>query len=761
MALPSTIYATATPANPSSDLTDVVELIDLSLLPAAAWNACDSSDATKARAAENDGTEVACYIDENTFVNNMDGTGEGWMYVRRYGTRSSSGSQPIRVWLPTAAMSSYLPSDTYGRDNVQRSSTAMLYTMASDPAVDITGNGNTGTASGGLTIGGESDSLGPLTDFGGNTNGYKITSALDPAIFNAVDAKFSIEVRASVNFNADTYFAQFTSDASGDNAIILLCYQNRVYFDGYSSDGKYLEWSTSSTYSGQREIALTYDGSLTQSSRGKIYIDGQSVSVNYASNGTVASIKTNTTDVTIGNVIGQDSYAYGGNMGRVAVHSDVLPANYIEHKRANESDPDTFWGTWTTGTPTPISTSFTMRAVGAATIFDSYETRASGSARLALFNFTMRASGTASLYRSVQTAAAGKASVFLAASSRSSGRSSQYLGANAAAAGQAKQANTFDATATGRASLANPFSATASGRAMLIYIPAITRSAGMFSLANTFANTASGRASVRAGFAARMSGRASVLQDHLARAAGAASISRTFETRASGSASIMLNLSARVLGVYRTANDALDRFELYVGEGASPDLTTTPAATSATLPMSYALAAPGSGSTDYHVVVKRRNIFGLASQNVYERVVTVNANGSTTQGLTSPRDTTMTAQAASYVQVRSYYDWNADASPADSWAVYVTTDGSDPDPDNDTPDIVAVSYANQYARLTQNLGPFTEGATIKVLVRLRRSADLAETQNLDIKSVVASSLGPDVVTQSDPFLGHAYRAPRS
>jgi len=153
--------------------------------------------------------------------------------------------------------------------------------------------------------------------------------------------------------------------------------------------------------------------------------------------------------------------------------------------------------------------------------------------------------------------------------------------------------------------------------------------------------------------------------------------------------------------------------------------------------------------------------FGLASQNVYERVVTVNANGSTTQGLTSPRDTTMTAQAASYVQVRSYYDWNADASPADSWAVYVTTDGSDPDPDNDTPDIVAVSYANQYARLTQNLGPFTEGATIKVLVRLRRSADLAETQNLDIKSVVASSLGPDVVTQSDPFLGHAYRAPRS
>jgi len=132
------------------------------------------------------------------------------------------------VWLPTAAMSSYLPSDTYGRNNVQRSSTAMLYTMASDPAVDITGNGNTGTASGGLTIGGASDSLGPLTDFGGNTNGYKLTSALDPAIFNAVDAKFSIEVRASVNFNADTYFAQYTSDASGDNVLIIFCYQNRV-----------------------------------------------------------------------------------------------------------------------------------------------------------------------------------------------------------------------------------------------------------------------------------------------------------------------------------------------------------------------------------------------------------------------------------------------------------------------------------------------------------------------------------------------------
>jgi len=355
---------------------------------------------------------------------------------------------------------------------------------------------------------------------------------------------------------------------------------------------------------------VTYDGSLTQSSRGKIYIDGQSVSVNYASNGTVASLNSNATAVTIGNVIGQNSYAYGGNMGRVAVHSDVLPANYIEHKRANESDPDTFWGTWTTGTPTPISTSFTMRAVGAATIFDSYETRASGSARLALFNFTMRASGTASLYRSVQTAAAGKASVFLAASSRSSGRSSQYLGANAAAAGQAKQANTFDATATGRASLANPFSATASGRSMLIYIPAITRSAGMFSLANTFANTASGRASVRAGFAARDVGQGECASRPTwpARPEPRQSAGH-LETRASGSASIMLTLTTRVLGVYRTANDALDRFELYVGDGASPDLTTTPAATSATLPMSYALAAPGSGSTDYHVVVKRRNVF--------------------------------------------------------------------------------------------------------------------------------------------------------
>jgi len=360
--LPATGYDSAIGAKPTTGYSDAVLVIDLSLLSSDWWNTIDTADTTKGRFAI-DGTEVAGWIDSGTFVDNADGTGEGWAHVY-YSSVSSSVDQAVQVYPPVAANSSYAAGDTYGRNNVWPSFAEMVYTMSSDPAVDVTGNGNTGTASGGLTIGGGSDSFGPLTDFGGNENGYKITSALDPAIFNAVDAKFSIEVRASVNFNADTYFAQFTSDASGDNVLIFFCYQNKVYFDGYSSDGKYLEWSTSSTYSGQREIALTYDGSLTQSSRGKIYIDGQSVSVNYASNGTVASLKTNTTDVTIGNVIGHDSYAYGGNMGRVAVHSDVLSANYLEHKNDNESDPDTFWGTWSWNAyvpPAPTGSSFYFR----------------------------------------------------------------------------------------------------------------------------------------------------------------------------------------------------------------------------------------------------------------------------------------------------------------------------------------------------------------------------------------------------------------
>lgn len=66
MALPSgSNYAISSLPNPASDQTGVVVGIDVSRLPQEWWDGVDTTDPTKARAALNDGTELA--FDFETF----------------------------------------------------------------------------------------------------------------------------------------------------------------------------------------------------------------------------------------------------------------------------------------------------------------------------------------------------------------------------------------------------------------------------------------------------------------------------------------------------------------------------------------------------------------------------------------------------------------------------------------------------------------------------------------------------------------------
>src|SRR5690606_5987295 len=111
MALPDTGYALLEVSNPSSALTDFSLLVDLSLLPQGWWDAVDTSDPTKGRAAKDAG-EVELPCDWIAFDAD---TQTGWLRVLWTGTLASTGEQLLRVYPPVEANASVAAGETYGQ----------------------------------------------------------------------------------------------------------------------------------------------------------------------------------------------------------------------------------------------------------------------------------------------------------------------------------------------------------------------------------------------------------------------------------------------------------------------------------------------------------------------------------------------------------------------------------------------------------------------------------------------------------------------
>jgi hypothetical protein len=214
---------------------------------------------------------------------------------------------------------------------------------------------------------------------------------------------------------------------------------------------------------------------------------------------------------------------------------------------------------------------------------------------------------------------------------------------------------------------------------------------------------------------------------------------------------------------HRVASAASDRYELYIGTDALPDLTADPDETFASLPHTTAaglLPTPVSGTATYYIVVRKRNAYGLLSQNVYARRIIVGDDGQ--EDVPSPSDpstlavdaATATAIGAGKIKITARYEYARDGdNKADKWALYITSDGTDPDPATDTPVLVSVSTLQRTAALNYTTDAYANGTTVKVLVRLRRTSDSAESANTDIITATAVSLTASSITLSDTFLG--------
>jgi len=128
------------------------------------------------------------------------------------------------------------------------------------------------------------------------------------------------------------------------------------------------------------------------------------------------------------------------------------------------------------------------------------------------------------------------------------------------------------------------------------YIDTLT---GHFKIYNTFEN--------------QMKGHFAIIQVYVA-----------YLNEMSGRFSVLREFTNQMSGRYRVANDSDDQYELYRGVGVEPDLTAAPWETFSSLPHeSAALAA----NNDYYFVTRKRNKYGIISQNIISTLIRIDAGG--------------------------------------------------------------------------------------------------------------------------------------
>lgn len=188
-------------------------------------------------------------------------------------------------------------------------------------------------------------------------------------------------------------------------------------------------------------------------------------------------------------------------------------------------------------------------------------------------------------------------------------------------------------------------------------------------------------------------------------------------------------------GWFMVADNNLRAFRLYQGIDARPDLTAAPAAESTTSPLTLALSAPVSGIREHRLTLTYRDEYGHESVNQDWASVELDSTGAeVTSPLQPPREVVLEELGAGVVHLMGRYYYGLDSPNADTWLLYVRADGTDPDPDTDTPVevLMTASVRSSWGRtLYHEFDEYEYGTDLRVLLRVYRSGDSAESTNSD------------------------------
>jgi hypothetical protein len=211
-----------------------------------------------------------------------------------------------------------------------------------------------------------------------------------------------------------------------------------------------------------------------------------------------------------------------------------------------------------------------------------------------------------------------------------------------------------------------------------------------------------------------------------------------------GTYNLRLQFEQHDRGEYRIADTTIEGYELFYAFDAEPDLTAAPWETFSSLPHESA-AITGEGL--HYFVLRERHRWNLCSQNITSWVVEL--DGADNEIMRAPSDPVAvqiraSANATALLRALYYYDEDTERQ-ADQWLIYITDDGSDPDPDVDEPVVVNMVKADGIAKLRWASPAYDDLDTVKAIVRARRTSPLRDSGSTTIVSIIVTTQGPDSV----------------
>lgn len=201
------------------------------------------------------------------------------------------------------------------------------------------------------------------------------------------------------------------------------------------------------------------------------------------------------------------------------------------------------------------------------------------------------------------------------------------------------------------------------------------------------------------------------------------------------------------------------QYRVHLGQDAQPNPSGTPAVSGASLPLETgAITPPVSATKEFRVLTRYRNAYGIESVNwrTFNFVID-DAGANVTPEVSDPVNQSLAQSTGGKLNLSAEYMPNMDADPADTWRYYVRTDGTDPDPDVDTPVDVGmqfISFFSESAFLHADLGPYPYGTDVRVIVRAYRDSDDTESTGTTVlQATVATSEAVVAVPRRGAFRG--------
>jgi len=213
----------------------------------------------------------------------------------------------------------------------------------------------------------------------------------------------------------------------------------------------------------------------------------------------------------------------------------------------------------------------------------------------------------------------------------------------------------------------------------------------------------------------------------------------------------VITSQGQLRGAYQIAEASLPEVVVFISTDAIPDITGTPDKTIASFPGNVDSDAV-SADDEYFVVAQLQDAYGLRTRAFDIDSIIVGASFEELPVPPSgPSTVSAVPVAAGKVNIRAAYSRRqespipatANALAADTWLLYITTDGVDPDPDVDVPTEVAMNDDGNQEFLDFTTGAQTDQTEVKVIVRTRRSGTPdADSTNTTVFSATAAIFGP-------------------